>query len=223
MLVLIPAAGFNSQGCAGFNSGLLELKPAQPQGESPAFPGRVPASAHGRRRYPGLPTASAVGIAESETLPRASRGASLMRLLVLWSAAGPAPRCHGAVPVSQLETAPWTAENGPRGSRTSRKQAAAGRGPRPTEDQHAKGWEPVMNRHSRPHSSRSTPQTSSELWGMGGCNMQAQTQHMARVPSRFDSYLEARSGLARDVHATTFHPTGAAVDAVSSYGPLQRH
>ena len=25
-----------------------------------------------------------------------------------------------------------------------------------------------MNRHSRPHSSRSTPQTSSELWGMGG-------------------------------------------------------
>ena len=83
-----------------------------------------------------------------------------------------------------------------------------------------------MNRHSRPHSSRSTPQTSSELWGMGGpggCNMQAQTQHMARVPSRFDSYLEARSGLARDAHATTFHPTGAAVDAVSSYGPLQRH
>ena len=79
VLVLIPAAGFNSQGCAGFNSGLLELKPAQPQGESPAFPGRVPASAHGRRRYPGLPTASAVGIAESETLPRASRGASLMR------------------------------------------------------------------------------------------------------------------------------------------------
>ena len=98
MLVLIPAAGFNSQGCAGFNSGLLELKPAQPQGESPAFPGRVPASAHGRRRYPGLPTASAVGIAESETLPRASRGASLMRLL--WSAAGPAPRRRGAVPVS---------------------------------------------------------------------------------------------------------------------------
>jgi hypothetical protein len=98
VLVLIPAAGFNSQGCAGFNSGLLELKPAQPQGESPAFPGRVPASAHGRRRYPGLPTASAVGIAESETLPRASRGASLMRLL--WSAAGPAPRRRGAVPVS---------------------------------------------------------------------------------------------------------------------------
>ena len=25
-----------------------------------------------------------------------------------------------------------------------------------------------MNRHRRPHSSRSTPQTSSELWGMGG-------------------------------------------------------
>ena len=44
-----------------------------------------------------------------------------------------------------------------------------------------------------------------------------------RVPSRFDSYLEARSGLARDAHATAFHPTGAAVDAVSSYGPLQRH
>ena len=211
MLVLIPAAGFNSQGCAGFNSGLLELKPAQPQGESPAFPGRVPASPHGRRRYPGLPTASAVGTAESETvtLPRACEGASLMRLL--WSLAGadPAPRCREAIPVSQLETAPWTAENGPRGSRTSRKQAAAGRGPRPTEDQHAKGWEPAMNRHSRPHSSRSTPQTSSELWGMGGgrCNMQAQTQHMARVPSRFDSYLEARSGLARDACATTFHPT----------------
>jgi len=162
---LIPAAGFNSQGCAGFNSGLLELKPAQPQGESPAFPGRVPASAHGRRRYPGLPTASAVGIAESETLPRASRGASLMRLL--WSAAGPAPRRRGAVPVSPLETAQWTAENGPRGPRASRKRAAAGRGPRPTEDQHAKGWEPVMNRHRRPHSSRSTPQTSSESWGMG--------------------------------------------------------
>jgi hypothetical protein len=32
VLVLIPAAGFNSQGCAGFNSGLLELKPAQPSG-----------------------------------------------------------------------------------------------------------------------------------------------------------------------------------------------
>ena len=126
VLVLIPAAGFNSQGCAGFYSGLLELKPAQPQGESPAFPGRVPASPHGRRRYPGLPTASAVGIAESETLPRASRGASLMRLL--WSAAGPAPRCHGAVPVSQLETAPWTAENGPRGSRVPKPQASGSRG-----------------------------------------------------------------------------------------------
>ena len=125
MLVLIPAAGFNSQGCAGFYSGLLELKPAQPQGKSPAFPGRVPASPHGRRRYPGLPTASAVGIAESETLPRASRGASLMRLL--WSAAGLAPRCHGAVPVSQLETAPWTAENGPRGSRVPKPQASGSR------------------------------------------------------------------------------------------------
>ena len=127
MLVLIPAAGFNSQGCAGFNSGLLELKPAQPQGESPAFPGRVPASPHGRRRYPDLPTASAVGIAESETLPRASRGASLMRLL--WSAAGPAPRCRGAVPVSQLETAPgpWTAENRPRGSRVPKLQASGSR------------------------------------------------------------------------------------------------
>ena len=91
-----------------------------------------------------------------------------MRLL--WSLAGadPAPRCREAIPVSQLETAPWTAENGPRGSRVSRKRAAAGRGPGPTEDQHAKGWEPVMNRHRRPHSSRSTPQTSSELWGMGG-------------------------------------------------------
>ena len=32
VLVLIPAAGFNSQGCAGFNSELLELKPAQPSG-----------------------------------------------------------------------------------------------------------------------------------------------------------------------------------------------
>ena len=104
VLVLIPAAGFNSQGCAGFNSGLLELKPAQPQGESPAYPGRVPASPHGRRRYPGLPTASAVGTAESETvtLPRACEGASLMRLL--WSLAGadPAPRCREAIPVSQL-------------------------------------------------------------------------------------------------------------------------
>ena len=69
------------------------------------------------------PTASAV--AESETLPRASRGASLMRLL--WSAAGPAPRCHGAVPVSQLETAPWTAENGPRGSRVPKPQASGSR------------------------------------------------------------------------------------------------
>jgi hypothetical protein len=47
VLVLIPAAGFDSHGRAGFSSGpLLELKPAQPQpeGESPAFPGRVPAS-----------------------------------------------------------------------------------------------------------------------------------------------------------------------------------
>ena len=35
--------------------------------------------------------------------------------------------------------------------------------------------------------------------------MQAQTQRMARVPSRFDSYLEARYGLARDARATTFH------------------
>ncbi len=32
VLVLIPAAGFNSPGCAGFNSELLELKPAQPSG-----------------------------------------------------------------------------------------------------------------------------------------------------------------------------------------------
>ena len=210
MLVLIPAAGFNSQGCAGFNSGLLELKPAQPQGESPAFPGRVPASAHGRRRYPGLPTASAVGIAESEILPRASRGASLMRLL--WSAAGPAPRRRGAVPVSPTGDRPVDGRK--RTTRiqsawASRKRVAAGRGPGPTEDQHAKGWEPVMSRYRMPHSSRSTPQTSSELWGHGGggCNMQAQTQHMARVPSRFDSYLEARFGLARDAHATTFHPT----------------
>ena len=159
---------------------------------------------------PGLPTASAVGIAEGETLPRASRGASLMRLL--WSAAGPAPRRRGAVPVSQLETAPArgrqkTDHEDP--ECPSRKRVAAGRGPGPTEDQHAKGWEPVMSRYRMPHSSRSTPQTSSdsELWGMGGCNMQAQTQHMARVPSRFDSYLEARFGLARDAHATTSHPT----------------
>ena len=178
VLVLIPAAGFNSQGCAGFNSGLLELKPAQPQGESPAFPGRVPASPHGRRRYPDLPTASAVGIAENETLPRASRGASLMRLL--WSAAGPAPRCRGAVPVtvSQLETAPArgrqkTDHEDP--ECRSCKRAAAGRVPGPTEDQHAKGWEPVMNRHRRSHSSRSTPQTSSELWGMGGPLQHAST------------------------------------------------
>ena len=187
VLVLIPAAGFNSQGCAGFNSGPWELKPAQPQGESPAYPGRVPASPHGRRRYPGLPTASAVGTAESETvtLPRACEGASLMRLL--WSGADPAPRCREAIPVSQLETAPWTAENGPRGSRTSRKQAAAGRGPRPTEDQHAKGWEPVMNRHRRPHSSRSTPQTSSELWGHGGaaatCKHKRNTWRESKVVS----------------------------------------
>ena len=183
MLVLIPAAGFNSQGCAGFYSGLLELKPAQPQGESPAFPGRVPASAHGRRRYPDLPTAIAVGIAESETLVRAWRGASLMRLL--WSGADPAPRCREAIPVSQLETAPWTAENGPRGSRVSRKRAAAGRGPGPTEDQHAKGWEPVMNRNRRPHSSRSTPQTSSELWGMGAatCKHKRSTRRESQVVS----------------------------------------
>ena len=48
-----------------------------------------------------------------------------MRLL--WSAAGLAPRCHGAVPVSQLETAPWTAENGPRGSRVPKPQASGSR------------------------------------------------------------------------------------------------
>ncbi len=208
VLVLIPAAGFNSQGCAGFNSGLLELKPAQPQGESPAFPGRVPASAHGRRRYPGLPTASAIGIAESETLPQGLARGQPNALTVVSCRPGPAPsRCCSSVPN-------WRP---PRGRQKtdhedpecpSRKRAAAGRGPGPTEDQHAKGWEPVMNRHRRPHSSRSTPQTSSELCGMGGgCNMQAQTQHTARVPSRFDSYLEARSGLARGAHATTFHPT----------------
>ena len=43
--------------------------------------------------------------------------------------------------------------------------------------------------------------------GGGGSNMQAQTQHMVRVPSRFDSYLEARFGLARDAHTITSHPT----------------
>ena len=99
VLVLIPAAGFNSQGCAGFNSGLLELKPAQPQGESPAFPGRVPASPHGRRRYPGLPTARAVGTAESETLPRAWRGGQPNALTVVRCRPGPAlSRSYFSVP-----------------------------------------------------------------------------------------------------------------------------
>ena len=99
VLVLIPAAGFNSQGCAGFNSGLLELKPAQPQGESPAFPGRVPASPHGRRRFPGLPTASAVGTAESETLPRAWRGGQPNALTVVRCRPGPAlSRSYSSVP-----------------------------------------------------------------------------------------------------------------------------
>ena len=208
MLVLIPAAGFNSQGCAGFYSGLLELKPAQPQGESPAFPGRVPASPHGRRRYPGLPTASAVGIAESETLPRASRGASLMRLL--WSAAGPAPRCHGAVPVSQLETAPWTAENGPRGSRVPKPQASGSRA-RPGANRGSACKRMGAGDEQAPQATFESVDAADEFGvmghGGGGCNMQAQTQHMARVPSRFDSYLEARSGLARDACATTFHPT----------------
>jgi len=170
VLVLIPAAGFNSQGCAGFNSGLLELKPAQPQGESPAFPGRVPASPHGRRRYPGLPTARAVGTAESETLPRAWRGGQPNALTVVRCRPGPAlSRSYSSVPTGDRPV-----DGRKRTTRIQNKPQASGSRARP-EDQHAKGWEPVMNRHRRPHSSRSTPQTSSELWGMGGPLQHAST------------------------------------------------
>ena len=48
-----------------------------------------------------------------------------MRLL--WSGADPAPRCREAIPVSQLETAPWTAENGPRPRIQNKPQASGSR------------------------------------------------------------------------------------------------
>ena len=50
-------------------------------------------------------------------------------------------------------------------ARIQSKRAAARRGP--TKDQHARGSEPAMSRHRRPHSSRSMPQTSSEIWAGG--------------------------------------------------------
>ena len=184
VLVLIPAAGFNSQGCAGFYSGLLELKPAQPQGESPAFPGRVPASPHGRRRYPGLPTASAVGTAESETLPRAWRGGQPNALTVVRCRPGPA--LSRGYSESSVPTGDRPVDGRKRTTRIQSAQAASERQPGATEDQHAKGWEPAMNRHSRPHSSRSTPQTSSELWGMGGaatCKHKRNTWRESQVVS----------------------------------------
>jgi hypothetical protein len=45
---------------AGFSSRRLEVKPAQSQGESPAFPCRAPASHHGYRRRSPRPGPSAM-------------------------------------------------------------------------------------------------------------------------------------------------------------------
>ena len=95
--------------------------------------------------------------------PRASgwRGRQPNALTVVSCRSGPAPsRCSGysSVPIGDR---PVPVVDRKRTTRIQSKRAAARRGP--AKDQHARGSEPAMSRHRRPHSSRLMPQTSSEI------------------------------------------------------------
>ena len=97
---------------------------------------------------------------------RAWRGRQLNALTVVSCRSGPAPsRCSGysSVPIGDR---PVPVDGRKRTTaRIQSKRAAARRGP--AKDQQARGSEPAMSRHRRPHSSRSMPQTSSEILGRG--------------------------------------------------------
>ena len=92
---------------------------------------------------------------------RAWRGRQPNALTVVSCRSGPAPsRCSGysSVPIGDR---PVPVDGRKRTTAIQSKQAAARRAS--AKDQHARGSEPAMSRHRRPHSSRSMPQTSSEI------------------------------------------------------------
>ena len=153
---------------------------------------------------------------------RAWRGRQPNALTVVSCRSGPAPsRCSGysSVPIGDR---PVPVDGRKRTTaRIQSKRAAARRGP--AKDQHARGSEPAMSRHRRPHSSRSMPQTSSEIWAGG---MQHASTNAAHGESPKSFRLLSRGPVRVGERCTCYHLPflrNAAVHAVSAHGPIQRH